>query len=225
MNGTRIILITAVLFVDAAFGASSLTKRPVRTPADHEIVLAVGADTIKVQIRTKAGAKVTDIDPLTGAKTLEYPDNIVTYHITQGTEINVDGLPSKLADVKTGMKIIVDVGATPTDAARVIANTVPPPVPKSSATRKPPAKSKKGAGVKKGFRKITEDKVIAIRSDRITAAQDGADKAVAYFITQTTSITVNGQPAQAADIKPGMHVRINAASQYDAATIEATGGD
>jgi len=228
MKVFNIVLISMLLFADAALSADAyLGRKPDRGPTFPDKILAVGPDTIRVQTRKKAGAKVTDIDPITGDKTVEGADNIVTYRVTQGTEITVDGLPSKLTDVVAGMKVVVDSGATRTDAARVVANTVPPPVPKATPDphrAKPTPKAKK-VTVKKPFRKITEEKVISIRAGRITAAQNGAAGAVAYFITPMTAITLNGQPAHASDIKPGMSVTIKAAGQYDAATIEASDDD
>jgi hypothetical protein len=220
MKVINLILIPILLLTDAAIAA-----KPKRTATFPERVLAVGSDTIEVRIRAKAGSKITDIDPVTGAKTVEAPDNFVTYHVVANAEITVDGLPSKLSDVRTGMKIIVDCGASPTEAVRIVANTVPPPVPKAAAdaqAAKPKPPGKKGA-VKQAFRKISIEKVIAIRADRITAAQDGAAQAVAYFITPMTNITVNGQPGATGDIKPGMSVEINSSDQYNAASIKVVG--
>jgi hypothetical protein len=186
----------------------------------------VGPDSVQVLIRPKAGPKVTTIDPMTGAQTVQAPDNVATYTTNSRTEITVDGLPSKLSDVEAGMKIIVDCGATRTEAERIVANTVPPAaeVAQDTHSAKPTPAARK-VTVKKQFRKITEEKVIAINAGRITVAQNGAAKAVAYFITPITSITLNGQPASAGDIRKGMNVTITAAGQYDAGTINAADDD
>ena len=180
-------------------------------------VMSVGADSISVRTNKKAGFKVTDID-IDGKRTTEKPGNVVVYHVQSLTTITVDGLPSKVSDIHPGMRVAVVAGLTPTDADSIVANTVPPPVPKPKGT---PVPKGKGKPPKQAFRKITEDKVLAIRPDRITVGQNGAQSATAYLITPVTAITVNGKKATVADIRTGMNVHINAGAQSTAASIDA----
>jgi hypothetical protein len=209
------------LFLLLACFASGAAKPGAPTQPDK--VLAVGTDTVTVQTLPKAGFKVTDID-IDGKSTVKAPGNHTIFHVLPTTQITVDGLPSKLADVRAGMKVAVVSASTPTDAASIIAYTIPPPArPAATPLNWKPIKGRKFA--KAAFRKISKEKVLSIKPDRITVAQDGASKAVAYLISPLTAITVNGQAAQATAIRVGMSVYVNAADQTTAASIAASDED
>lgn len=213
-----------LLSLIVASAGTALAATPAKQgPTQLEKVTAVTADTITVQTRATAGLKQTIIN-INGEQTSEKPSNIVTYHVSVSTDIVVDGLPSKLSDVQPGMRAIVDADMNPTDAARIIADTIPPsasPAPK----KKVAAAVKGGATPRAAFRKITVDKVLSISADRITVAQEGAPKAKAYLISAMTNITVNGKPGAATDIEKGMSVYITAGDQYTAGSIQATEED
>ena len=208
-----ILVIGAAMAVVFSFINASFAGAP--APAAPERVISVAADSVTVRLRPGAGFKVTNIDN-DGKHQVQAPRNIMTYHVSQTTQISVDGLPSHLSDVVPGMKIVVDAGVNATEAARIVANTVPPAAP--TPTPKPGVKK---PSFRAGFRKITTEKVLAVNNGRITVAQDGAALARAYFIGPMTAITVNGHPAAASGIQPGMDVHIDAADQLTAATIQA----
>jgi hypothetical protein len=197
-------LLLSVFCATTVFAAPQLIK-----------VVAVGPDSITVQTRDKAGVKVTNIDS-EGNYTAQGPSNIVKYRVSKFTDITVDGLPGKLSDVHAGMMVSVTSDMTPTDAAAIVASTIPP------AGEGPPL-GKNGQPVSKWeSHKITLQKVLSVGTDRLTVAEDGAAKAVAYLVRPSTVITVNGKPGTLAGIQAGMIVEVNASDSHTAASIQAS---
>jgi hypothetical protein len=216
MKIPRFLPLFLLFLAGAGPGTALAAKSAPATGTQVDRVVAVSRDTITIKTQSKGGPKVTDID-IDGNRTVEKPGNVLVFHVSSMTEITVDGLSSKLSDVRAGMEVIVNAGMTPTDADSIVAYTVPPPIEKAS-----PAPKGKGKQPKEAFRKISVDKVLAIQPGRITVGQTGAMHATAYLITPVTAITVRGKSATVSDIRPGMRVHVEVGAPSTAASIAAT---
>jgi len=209
-------LVCACLVVSSGGGASAAAPKKLLGTFEPT-VKAVSANTITVITGRDAGTK-TSVQDEQGKQVTLKATNLKTYTLEPETTITVDGLPSKLADVKPGMKVSIREGTDPSVAESIVANTVPPPAP----TPKPTPKSTGKPTTLEHLKKITsEQEVLSVTKDRITVAEPGADKAVAYFIAPITDITVNGAPGAIDKVRRGMRVTVTSMDGTTASVINA----
>ena len=197
------------LFIGA--GAFAATKTAAHSTFEPTVA-DVGSDSITIQTGRNAGMKFTHLGNTGDVEDTTVPSNMKQLKVDKFTIITIDDLPGTLADVKVGMAAHFVQGMDPGVAGSIDVHTVPP-AQEASPT---PAKKTKGAvrgpagPPRAALRKITSDTVLSISPTRITVGQAGAKMARAYYITPTTTVTIDGHHGSLADLHEGMKVAVHA---------------
>ena len=216
----RKLILTILPLVIASFSLHAGAPKP-RLNTFEAKITAVGKDSVTVQTGRNAGLKVTGADPDKATQD-SGPSNIKTYKITTFTAITVNGLKSDASALKTGMIVDVKQGADPSTAASIDASVAAPTPPPAASPAKPAGGAKGGMKMKKAFKPIVSNVVVAVSPDSIVIARPGGRKSNAYKISQFTVVTVNNEKSDVAHVKVGMEVTITAGTDPSvAAKIDA----
>ncbi len=158
-----------------------------------------------------AGASIAGVGPITVAAVSGNTITVkgTTYQVPTTTRITVDGLPSKLSDVKPGMVVQLVQGLDRGVAESIVANTIPPKAPKGKG---------KGFSLTKGSH---ANVVISITDDRITYGGPGTPMAHAALITPLTRIYVGGLRTESTAVTEGMPVEVTTTDGVRAEAIRA----
>ncbi|MBI3650216.1 MAG: hypothetical protein HY231_04140 [Acidobacteria bacterium] len=122
--------------------------------------------------------------------TIATGDKVLTLTVTSSTTLSLNGRPATLADLKRGYQVAASYFAATSVAARIIATS-----------------SAEVAG-----------HIRSLEGTVITITPLVAGDAVQLSISPSTTITLNGQPASADQLRVGMAVR----ATYDSASLVAT---
>jgi len=195
MSKPLVIILMAVGFARLASGEPFRDK-----------VIAVGTDSITIQVGKHPGLKIRDIAS-DGSASIEDPGNVKQLKVGVFSTVLVDGLPGTINDVKEGMVVQFTQGTDPEVADSIDAHTVPPAIDTPT-----PAPDKYGH-VKNVttslFRKISGDVVVSISPTRITVGEPGGNEARAYYMKPFTTVTLDGAKASVNDIQPGLSVEVH----------------